>query len=370
MTDGPLWRVCYGAPPTQPAIAPTWRLAIMRDIALTTIIFGLLPFVLVRPSLGILLWTWIGLMNPHKLTFGFAYNFPFAEVTGLVTLVAIFLSPEPKRLPSSAPAILLLALNVWMFFTTIFALFPDDAWPQLEKVAKIQLFIFLTMIVMQTRERIRALVWVSSLSIAYFGVKGGIYTLLKGGEGMVLGPAGGFVAGNTEISLALTMTVPLMRWMQMQTKRRILKWGLGIAMALVFIAILGSYSRGAFLALFAMGAAFWLKGNKKTVVAIILAVLVPAFLTFMPEAWWYRMETIRTYQQDTSATARLNSWEFGWNLANARPIAGGCRFSPSTASSACRSSSPSGSFRGGSAARSFVRRAISPSTAGQETWPE
>ena len=53
----------------------------MRDIALTTVIFGLLPFVFARPWFGILLWTWVGLMNPHKLTFGFAYNLPFAEVT-------------------------------------------------------------------------------------------------------------------------------------------------------------------------------------------------------------------------------------------------------------------------------------------------
>jgi hypothetical protein len=112
VTDGPLWRVCYGAPPTQPAIAPTWRLAIMRDIALTTIIFGLLPFVLVRPSLGILLWTWIGLMNPHKLTFGFAYNFPFAEVIGIVTIISIVLSNERKSLPLRAPVVLLLALNL------------------------------------------------------------------------------------------------------------------------------------------------------------------------------------------------------------------------------------------------------------------
>jgi probable O-glycosylation ligase (exosortase A-associated) len=35
------------------------------------------------------------------------------------------------------------------------------------------------------------------------------------------------------------------------------------------------------------------------------------------------MGTIQTYDQDTSATARLNSWEFGWNMAQAKPIVGG-----------------------------------------------
>ncbi len=70
----------------------------MRDIALTTVIFGLLPFVFARPWFGILLWTWVGLMNPHKLTFGFAYNFPFAEVIGIVTIIAIILVERAEAL--------------------------------------------------------------------------------------------------------------------------------------------------------------------------------------------------------------------------------------------------------------------------------
>ena len=295
----------------------------MRDIALTTVIFGLLLFVFARPWVGILLWTWVGLMNPHKLTFGFAYNLPFAEVIGIVTIIAIVISKEPKPLPLVPPVVLLLALNAWMVVTTFYALFPSDAWSQLEKVAKIQLFTFLTIMVMQSRDRIKALVWVSTLSIAYFGIKGGVYTIMKGGGGMVLGPNGGFIAGNTEISLALTMTLPLMRWLQLQTPRPALKWVLGICMALVFIAILGSYSRGGFLALFAMAAAFWLKGNRKFFVGVLLLALVPIFLAIMPEAWWDRMGTIQTFEYDSSATARINSWQFGWNMATDKPIVGG-----------------------------------------------
>jgi len=295
----------------------------MRDIALTVVIFSLLPFVFARPWFGILLWTWVGLMNPHRLTFGFAYNFPFAEVIGIVTIIAIVLSKEPKSLPMRAPVVLLLALNAWMLVTTIYALFPDDAWRQLTKVAKIQLFVFLTILVMQSRERITTLVWVSALSIAYFGIKGGVYTILNAGGGMVLGPDGGFIAGNTEISLALTMTLPLMRWLQIQSQHRALKWALGISMVLMAIAVLGSYSRGGFLALFAMGTWFWLKGNRKVAIGALLVILVPAFLAFMPDAWWDRMGTIETYDQDTSATARLNSWQFGWNMAQAKPIVGG-----------------------------------------------
>jgi len=307
-----------------PAVAKAARSYLpMRGIALTILIAVLLPFALTRPWFGILLWTWVGLMNPHKLTFGFAYDFPFAVIIGVVTIVAIVLSKEPKRVPLLPPVVALLALNVWMLVTTFYALFPDHAWAQLVKVAKIQLFIVLTMMVMQSRERINALVWVSTLSIAFFGIKGGVYTIMHGGHGMVIGPDAGFIAGNTEISLALTMTLPLMRWLQIQTENHAVRWGLGIGMILVAVSVLGSYSRGGFLALAAMGAWFWLKGNKKIVIGILLAILVPTLLHFMPEEWWYKMGTIEAYEENTSATARLNSWGFGWNLALAKPIVGG-----------------------------------------------
>ena len=77
----------------------------VRDIVLTAFILGLLPAVLVRPHWGILLWTWVGLMNPHKMTWGFAYNFPFAMIIGVVTILAILMSREPKRLPLAAPVV-------------------------------------------------------------------------------------------------------------------------------------------------------------------------------------------------------------------------------------------------------------------------
>ena len=61
----------------------------MRDIVLTLVIFGLLPFILRRPHIGVLVWTWIGFMNPHRLTWGFAYDMPFAMIVALVTLVSL-----------------------------------------------------------------------------------------------------------------------------------------------------------------------------------------------------------------------------------------------------------------------------------------
>jgi len=44
----------------------------MRDILLTLIVFGSLPVILVRPFVGLLVFAWLGYMNPQKLSWGFA----------------------------------------------------------------------------------------------------------------------------------------------------------------------------------------------------------------------------------------------------------------------------------------------------------
>ncbi|HEU4855481.1 MAG TPA: DUF5935 domain-containing protein, partial [Nitrosospira sp.] len=44
----------------------------MRDILVTLIVFGALPFVFKRPYIGVLLWVWISVMNPHTQGWGFA----------------------------------------------------------------------------------------------------------------------------------------------------------------------------------------------------------------------------------------------------------------------------------------------------------
>src|SRR6266581_6192839 len=109
----------------------------MRDIVLTAFIFGTLPFILWRPHIGVLVWTWIGFMNPHRLTWSFAYDMPFAMIVALVTLVSLLISREPKKIPWTRETIVLLIFIVWMLITTIFAVYPEFAWDHMNKVAKI-----------------------------------------------------------------------------------------------------------------------------------------------------------------------------------------------------------------------------------------
>jgi probable O-glycosylation ligase (exosortase A-associated) len=295
----------------------------VRDIFVTAVIFGALPFVLARPYIGILLWTWVSFMNPHRLCWGFAYDFPFAYIVALVTLVSLLISREPKKIPWTRETVVLLVFILWMVITTIFSVYPILAWPELNKVVKIQLMVFVTMMLMQNRERLNLLVWVMALSLAFYGVKGGIFTITHGGIYHVRGPDGTFIGGDNEMGLALIMTIPLLRYLQLTATRTWLKYAMIPAMVLCALAAIGSQSRGAMLGMAAMGIFFWLKSRGKVVTGLLTVTAAVLILMTMPQEWFDRMSTIQNYEQDASAEGRINAWKMAVNLAKDKPFGGG-----------------------------------------------
>jgi len=289
----------------------------------TLVVLGSLPIILARPYVGILVWSWLGYMNPQRLTWGFAYEIPFSLCVGVVTLVAILFSREPKRIPVNGLTTLWIVFLVWITVTTYFAFYSDAAWGEWQTVMKIQLMTFVTVLVINSRERIRMLVWVIVLSLGYFGVRGGIVTITSGGHFQVWGPDNTFIAGNNEIALALLMALPLMQYLRITSSRSWIRIVLLVAMVLCSFAILGSQSRGAFVGGFAMALFLWLKSKRKFVVGAVLLLLLPALLAFMPEQWHDRMRSIETYEADTSAMSRIYTWRMAIRVADDNPMGGG-----------------------------------------------
>jgi len=294
----------------------------MRDVIVALIVFGALPIILMRPHIGIYVWSWIGYMNPHRLGWGFAYNFPFAALIGGVTLIAILFSKEPKRIPWNALTVSWILFMVWISVTSLFAQSPEMAWVKWEKFMKIQLMILITLMLINNRERLHVLVWTIVASMGFYGVKGGIFTLATGGNYMVWGPAGSFVEGNNEMAFALIIILPLMRYLQLQADNKWIRRGLLLAMLLTSFSILASYSRGAFLALAAIAVFLWLKSNKKMLIGGVILLLVPIMLAFMPKEWTERMGTIQEYDEDESAMGRIYIWKIATLGALDSPFVG------------------------------------------------
>lgn len=295
----------------------------MRDIVLAVAILVSLPMIWKRPWFGIIVWTWLGFMNPHRMAWGFMVDQPVALVVALVTLVSLLKSKEPKKILWTRESILLAVFVVWMTITTFFATFPAAAWEQWEKVAKIQLMIFVAMMLITNRERLHLLVWTIAVSIGFYGIKGGIFTIVNGGVHRVYGPAGTFIQDNNSMGLALAMTVPLMYYLYTQSTRFYVRWGLMAAMLLTSIAAFGTHSRGALLGMVAMGAMLWWKSRQKFLMAVVVAAGASAVFLFMPQEWFDRMHSMRKYEEDWSAQGRFRAWNFAIDVAKSRIVGGG-----------------------------------------------
>lgn len=295
----------------------------MRDLLIAGIVLGLLPFILRSPRLGAYVWTWLSMMNPHRAAFGFARAFPFAYLVAIATLIGFLFSRERRPFPLSSITVVYLLFIVWMSVTSLFALNTMDV--VLDRwifVLKIHLMLLVTMMLIRGREQIERLVWVVTLSVGFYGFKGGVWTVIGGGSGMVWGPAGSMIEGNNELGLALVMLIPFMYFLHQVSTRNLVRLALIFCMIATCFAILGSQSRGALLALVAMAFVLALKGKHPVQMSVLLASLLIVAVLFMPESWSGRMETIQTYEQDASAMSRIYTWKTLWALALDRPLVG------------------------------------------------
>ncbi|MCG5497530.1 putative O-glycosylation ligase, exosortase A system-associated [Ectothiorhodospira variabilis] len=305
----------------------------MRDILLITIIGGSLPFILFMPWIGVLMWYWIGLMNPHRLGWSFITDMPVAMMVGAVTLVALVLTRDRKPLPFTREVVMLVIFTGYITMTTFFA-WTDMAWIQWDTVIKILLMTFVTLMLIHGQTRTLLLILVVAASIGFYGFKGGLFSILTGGNYMVWGPRPSFIGGNTDLGLAMIMVLPMLlivarmfreNWVDLGILSRYPKVT-GYAAYSVFwltgLAIIFTYSRGALLGLLAVAPFIFLKMRRKGSLVLAAVMAITVIGVTLPEQLLDRWRTIETYEEDHSAMQRVQAWGVNWNIAKENPLLG------------------------------------------------
>lgn len=287
----------------------------MRDIVLGGVIFSLICFAFTRPWIGALTWTWISIMNPHSYSWTLS-SMPIAAAVAMSTMVGIMISKDRKMFFVTRETGMLMLFMLWVTITLPMGFMVEYSVAPWKTVVKIDFMILVALVVLHSRRHIMALAWVLAGSIGFYGFKGGLFTLATGGSYRVWGPDGSFIEGNNEIALALVIVIPLVRFVQMSVTSRLAKYALTAVMILCAVAALGSQSRGALLALGAMGFVMWWRSDSKAAVGVLMVVIGVVLIGFMPDSWMNRMETIGEYQEDGSAMGRINAWQMAWNLAS------------------------------------------------------
>ena len=275
-----------------------------------------------KPWIGIMLWVVVGILNPHTYSYILA-TMPVAAIVAIATMVSMLISSDRKAFPFSPETILFLVLMLWFCVTLATAMDYENSLEQWKKVMKIDLMLLITLAVLHQRKHIVGLVWALVISIGFYSVKGGVFTLATGGNFLVWGPTGTYIEGNNELALAVIITIPLAQFLRSIASKPWQKRLILACMLLSAVAALGSHSRGALIALVAMAFVLWLRSKNKLRSGVVIALIGALALGFMPAEWMGRMRTIGEYREDGSAMGRINAWWMTWNLAKSHFFGGG-----------------------------------------------
>lgn len=298
----------------------------MRSLLLILFVMGTLPMAFTEPFIGLLLWVLFSDMNPYRFVWGFGASVHWVYIIAIVTIISsIMHAKKLQKYHWDSLSVAMLLFVIFTAATTHFSVVPAYAWPHWIQLFKVFFLCFFIVLLVSSRKRVDLLIWTFVVSFAFWGTKGGLFTLLHGGHYIVMGPASTFYGDRNQFALVMCMTLPLMRYLQLQAQSKWINYGLWAGMGLMVMAIIGTYSRGGQIALaFVLLALVW-KSRGRMKLLLITFALLPLALNFMPTQWTDRMQGLTTGQaeQGGSFQGRVQSWEFATNYAVHHPILGG-----------------------------------------------
>lgn len=131
-----------------------------------------------------------------------------------------------------------------------------------------------------------------------------------------------FLGDGNDFALSAAIALPMCLYLYQSAGNSIERALYVIGGLVLFGAILGTQSRGAALAVIAMGLYLWsLSQNKGKATVLVMAGLI-VVLAVASDVYLSRMQSIAQYQQDGSAQGRLLAWTAAIEMALRRPLTG------------------------------------------------
>ncbi len=298
------------------------------DIVLTAVVFLSLPACFVWPWVGIVVWCWLGFMNPHRLMHGFAPDMHFSQLVAIATLAGLPFTGSRYRLPLTREVVLLLAFwGVTVLSTFLTAIHPPEARHHFLQVTKILVMnVFLVVILFQERRKIFVLLGVMALSLGVYAVTGAAWALATGSSQPIYGPPNSQIYDTNNLAGALVLLLPLVAFLHRHTSWNLVRFLLAGTFVANALAIQATFSRAGLIGAFVVGVGLLLSRYFK-LLGLAAGVLLLLFVGHrVPSMWTSRMATITTVRQtattDASAIVRLHAWYVAWRLGCDHPWLG------------------------------------------------
>jgi probable O-glycosylation ligase (exosortase A-associated) len=302
----------------------------VRDLFFVGFILALLALSLRRPFLFVLAYAYVDTVAPQRLSYYLLSGGNIVLYVALAALGSWFLFDDKRGMRLAGRQWAMILLLAYAGYTTLNAQVPEFAWQKWDWAWKALFFAIFIPFTLRTRLRVEAYILFLTLSAAAIVIVGGIKTLLSGGGygalNLMVDNNSGLYESSTIAAIAVAL-IPIILWLARHGTVFPSDWRVKIfAAGLIFACLLipvGTEARTGLVCI-AVLAVLMLRDVKRRMLYLgMIACLGAAAVPMLPDSFTGRMSTIKTYEEDSSATTRLAVWGWTWNYAQDNPLGGG-----------------------------------------------
>ncbi|MFN3944723.1 MAG: putative O-glycosylation ligase, exosortase A system-associated [Allosphingosinicella sp.] len=302
----------------------------MRDLAFVGFLAAFLALGFKRPFLFVLAYTYVTIVSPQRLSYYLLNSLPIALIVAALAMAGWALADDKKGLRIAPRQLLILLLLGYCGLTTWGADMPEPAFAKWEWVWKALAFAAFLPLTLRTRLRIEAYILFLVLSASAIIVTGGIKTLLSGGGygtlNLMVDSNSGLYEGSTISTVAIAI-IPLILWLArfgtiFPPDRRVKLYAAGLIFACLLIPV-GTEARTGLVCIGVLSVLMLRNVKRRALYITGMAAAGLAVVPLLPQTFTTRMETISTYQEDSSASTRIAVWKWTWDYVQDNPLGGG-----------------------------------------------
>lgn len=280
---------------------------------------------------GLLTYVWYALFRPQEWMWIDLTSLRLSLVVGFMLVVpSIFTGVLPNLSHPISIGTALFLLSA--FVAQINAPAPDVGWMWIDQFSRLIVVVLLSITILNTQRRILLFTAVMAGSLGFHTAKAGLASILGGGLYFYEGISA--FGDNNGYAVAAASIAPLLAsvWRNADKSIFVERWvgrGFGIAAPLSLLMIVGTMSRGGFLAAAVAVVGYIILQRRRFILLLSLTAVLAVGYPFIPapEGYFERLETIGDYETigDESALGRLHFWHVATVMAADQPLGVGLK---------------------------------------------
>ncbi len=298
----------------------------MRDLFFLALLPVILYTMAKRPFIAVGMWIWTAMFFPNAWMYGAAssirYNLLF---TGIAMLGYLTLKDKPKVTFGRLGGLILLFF-LWATISSILTGgLPSATWDIWARFAKVVLLFVFVILIIDKKLHVDFFLWCVVLSIGFYAGLEALKYLASGGGHKIAGFTGHALGDRNELALAFVIILPICTYLLHEYGKSYapIRYALLGLMGLIVAAVIGTQSRGGFIALIGLAGYLFIKSDRKPLLAFLTVVVLVVMSNFVSSEWTSRMDTIGDASEDASFMGRVVAWKLSFIMAVQNPFFGG-----------------------------------------------